>query len=57
MILDPLGAAGIFIGVLALYFVSCVRIVFEYQRGVVFRLGRVLQQPKASRPDADLLAD
>jgi regulator of protease activity HflC (stomatin/prohibitin superfamily) len=46
MILDTVGAAGIFLGLLALYFVTCVRIVFEYERGVVFRLGRVLQQPK-----------
>jgi regulator of protease activity HflC (stomatin/prohibitin superfamily) len=46
MIIDTLGAAGIFLALVALYFVSSVRIVFEYQRGVVFRLGRVLQRPK-----------
>ncbi len=37
---------GIAIAVVALYFVSCIRILFEYQRGVVFRLGRVLEKPK-----------
>jgi len=37
---------GIAIGVVALYFISCIRILFEYQRGVVFRLGRVLPKPK-----------
>jgi regulator of protease activity HflC (stomatin/prohibitin superfamily) len=39
-------ATGIFIGIVALYFLSCIRIIFEYERGVVFRLGRVLPQPK-----------
>ena len=37
---------GIALGVVALYFISCIRILFEYQRAVVFRLGRVLEQPK-----------
>ena len=46
MVIDALGATGILIGLLVLYFVSCVRIILEYQRGVVFRLGRVLPQPK-----------
>jgi regulator of protease activity HflC (stomatin/prohibitin superfamily) len=43
---DGLSVVGIFIGIVALYFVSCIRIIFEYQRGVVFRLGRVLPEPK-----------
>jgi len=37
---------GIFVLLVALYFLSCIRILFEYQRGVVFRLGRVLPAPK-----------
>jgi regulator of protease activity HflC (stomatin/prohibitin superfamily) len=37
---------GIAIAIVAFYFLSCVRILFEYQRGVVFRLGRVLSKPK-----------
>lgn len=37
---------GIALGVVALYFISCIRILFEYQRAVVFRLGRVLEKPK-----------
>ncbi len=38
--------AGIFLGIVGLYLVSCIRILFEYERGVVFRLGRVLERPK-----------
>jgi regulator of protease activity HflC (stomatin/prohibitin superfamily) len=37
------------LGVLALavlYLLSCIRILKEYERGVIFRLGRVLPQPK-----------
>jgi regulator of protease activity HflC (stomatin/prohibitin superfamily) len=37
---------GIFLGVVVLYFLSCIRILFEYERGVVFRLGRVLGSAK-----------
>jgi regulator of protease activity HflC (stomatin/prohibitin superfamily) len=39
-------SAGIVIAIIVLYFVSCLRIIFEYQRAVVFRLGRVLANPK-----------
>lgn len=31
---------------LVLYFISCVKILAEYERGVIFRLGRVLKEPK-----------
>ncbi len=37
---------GIFIGIVVLYLLSCIRILFEYERGVIFRLGRVLAAPK-----------
>ena len=37
---------GIFLGVVVLYALSCIRILYEYQRGVIFRLGRVLPEPK-----------
>ena len=37
---------GIFIAIVVVYLLSCIRILFEYQRGVVFRLGRVLSKPK-----------
>jgi regulator of protease activity HflC (stomatin/prohibitin superfamily) len=46
MFFNALGAVGIFLGLVVLYFISCIRFIFEYERGVVFRLGRVLQQPK-----------
>lgn len=32
--------------VIAIYVVSCIKILAEYERGVIFRLGRVLPQPK-----------
>src|SRR5688572_33133657 len=32
--------------VLALYLLSSIKILREYERGVIFRLGRVLPQPK-----------
>jgi regulator of protease activity HflC (stomatin/prohibitin superfamily) len=31
---------------IAVYLLSCIRILYEYQRGVIFRLGRVLQKAK-----------
>jgi regulator of protease activity HflC (stomatin/prohibitin superfamily) len=37
---------GIFLGIVVLYFLSCIRILFEYERGVIFRLGRVLESTK-----------
>jgi len=36
----------IIILILVLYIISCVRVLNEYERGVVFRLGRVLPDPK-----------
>jgi regulator of protease activity HflC (stomatin/prohibitin superfamily) len=36
----------IVIVVLVLYFVSSIKILAEYERGVIFRLGRVLPKPK-----------
>jgi len=37
---------GIFLAIVVLYFLSCIRILFEYQRGVIFRLGRAMPEPK-----------
>lgn len=44
--LNPLYFAGIFLALVALYFLSCIRILYEYERGVVFRLGRALNCTK-----------
>jgi len=44
--LSVLQFAAIFVAVVVLYFLSCIRILFEYQRGVIFRLGRALPTPK-----------
>jgi regulator of protease activity HflC (stomatin/prohibitin superfamily) len=40
------GAFTIFLIVLAFYLISSVKILAEYERGVIFRLGRVLHEPK-----------
>lgn len=36
----------IVLALVALYFLSCIRVLNEYERGVIFRLGRVLPQPQ-----------
>lgn len=36
----------IFTGFIVLYLLSCVKILNEYERGVIFRLGRLLPNPK-----------
>ncbi|MEX1027753.1 MAG: slipin family protein [Candidatus Paceibacterota bacterium] len=43
---NALGIVGVVAGIVVLYFLSCIRILAEYERGVVFRLGRILSQPK-----------
>ena len=37
---------GYTVALIALYLISCIRILFEYQRAVVFRLGRVLKNSR-----------
>src|SRR5271154_6947968 len=37
---------GITFAVVALYLLSCIRVLNEYERGVIFRLGRAMQDPK-----------
>jgi regulator of protease activity HflC (stomatin/prohibitin superfamily) len=37
---------GIGLALLALYLLSCIRVLTEYERGVIFRLGRVMPKPK-----------
>jgi len=44
--LGVLGLVGIVLGVVVLYLLSCIRVLDEYERGVVLRLGRVLEKPK-----------
>ncbi|HPQ80733.1 MAG TPA: slipin family protein [bacterium] len=36
----------IFIGFIVLYVLSCIKVLKEYERGVIFRLGRLLDHPK-----------
>jgi regulator of protease activity HflC (stomatin/prohibitin superfamily) len=37
---------GIALTVVVLYLLSCIRVLTEYERGVIFRLGRVMPEPK-----------
>jgi len=46
VIAQPVFAIGVFLAIIVLYLLSCIRIILEYERGVVFRLGRVLPKPK-----------
>lgn len=38
--------SGIIIAIVVIYLFNCVKILKEYERGIVFRLGRVLKKPK-----------
>ncbi len=37
---------GVALALVAVYLLSCIRILNEYERGVVFRLGRAMPKPK-----------
>jgi regulator of protease activity HflC (stomatin/prohibitin superfamily) len=43
---DAATGLAVGLGVVALYLLSCVRVLNEYQRGVIFRLGRARPKPK-----------
>ena len=45
-ILDLLPGGGIFVFLLVAFLASAIRVLNEYQRGVIFRLGRALPSPK-----------
>ncbi len=36
----------VLVGIIAVYLISSIKILAEYERGVIFRLGRVLSEPK-----------
>ena len=40
------GTLGAIIVIVVLYLISCLKILAEYERGVIFRLGRVQREPK-----------
>src|SRR6516162_4546360 len=44
--MDSLSFGTIVIVIVVLYLISSIKILREYERGVIFRLGRVLSQPK-----------
>ena len=39
-------ALGSGLALVVLYLLTCIRVLTEYERGVIFRLGRVLPKPK-----------
>jgi regulator of protease activity HflC (stomatin/prohibitin superfamily) len=41
----PIGA-GLVVVILAIFFLNWIKIINEYERGVIFRLGRLLREPK-----------
>ncbi len=41
-----MGSLGIIVGIVIFYLISCIKILDEYERAVIFRLGRVLDKPK-----------
>src|SRR5271163_3598389 len=45
-IIDTATGLGIALAVVALYLLTCIRVLTEYERGVIFRLGRVKPNPK-----------
>lgn len=44
--IDTAIALGSVLALVALYLLTCIRVLTEYERGVIFRLGRVMPQPK-----------
>ena len=42
----PLDLPVILVGLVVIYFLSCLKVVNEYERVLIFRLGRVLDKPK-----------
>jgi len=44
--IDTAIGLGSVLGLAALYLWTCIRVLNEYERGVIFRLGRALPKPK-----------
>ena len=40
---------GIALGLVGLYLLSCIRVLNEYERAVIFRLGRAMPMPGSAR--------
>ena len=47
---DAARGLGIALAVIALYLVSCIRVLNEYERGVISRLGRAMPKPREPGP-------
>ena len=52
-----IGAPFILIIILGLYIFSSIKIITEYERGVMFRLGHVLPQPKGPAIRAAMISN
>ncbi|MGH9555207.1 MAG: SPFH domain-containing protein, partial [Terriglobales bacterium] len=42
------GLLGFAIAIFGLYLMSCIKILRDYERGVIFRLGKCLAEPKSA---------
>jgi len=43
-----LGAVVVALGIVGFYLLTCIKVINEYERGVVFRLGRLMGTPKGA---------
>jgi len=46
MTIEPFSLVAIGLGAIVLYLLTCIRVLDEYERGVVFRLGHVQRKPR-----------
>ena len=44
--IDIVIGLGIALALVVLYLLTCIRVLNEYERGVIFRLGRAMPKPK-----------
>ena len=46
--MDSLGAGGVAVVLLVIYAAMCLKVIYEFERGVIFRLGRLVPDPKGA---------
>ena len=44
--IETANGLGIVLALVAVYLLTCIRVLNEYERGVIFRLGRAMPKPK-----------
>ena len=55
--MDTLSPLVVILIIIAIYLLSSIKILAEYERGVIFRLGRVLAHAQGSRRGSGVRAD